>query len=464
MHTEPDRETFYRLVAESKRLQGELKALLPTLAATKRAYMRSRSDTDKTEMDRVQKLAEDLSARHGALYEGLRRASGLPGDVLDAVDRPDVSGDGKDRLLRENLVESGVAITGMVDDHLADAIDGVSRLLPSSWLDAEPATSHPLDVLIDGSECLSLVRGMRPKSEFPPVHRVRQMLRVARDYLSNQPAYDHFAGATLVPQLTQLGLKLPFLSDVGGDVTARLQRLSQGPSDGTDAVIFEILVAAGCAELGRAVEFITESHAKSPDIRCHDPFPMVIECKRKRALSDYELREEAEMRSIFLALEREARPKGLSGRFDLHLSVEASLAPRDEIVARLVSQRLAPHPERALEYPWGTVGYHPAPNRIALLSATRMYSPHMLQAAFGWNSDLPEWDGIVCRIDGQREPCVDRIRNPLALAWSNSSAKAIHRRAWTPSRPFRRCHEPDSAGRVRAHLSRLSRGRARGDR
>src|SRR5580693_139817 len=60
-NTEPDRQTFNRLIAESQRLEGELKALLPTIAATRRAYMCSRAPEDRAEMERVQKLAEDLS-------------------------------------------------------------------------------------------------------------------------------------------------------------------------------------------------------------------------------------------------------------------------------------------------------------------------------------------------------------------------------------------------------------------
>ena len=46
---------------------------------------------------------------------------------------------------------------------------------------------------------------------------------------------------------------------------------------------------------------------------------MVIECKRKRVLSNYELDEEAAMRQLFIELEVEAAKKGLHGRFELQL-------------------------------------------------------------------------------------------------------------------------------------------------
>jgi hypothetical protein len=432
MTTEPDHEAFYALVAEAKRLEQELKALLPVIAATRRTYFRSGSPEDRAEMERVQSIAEDLSKQHATLYDGLRRASGLPEEVLDAIDRADLPSDGEDRLLRKDLVKEAVDSTGFVEDQLPQALDRFMKLLPKGWASAEAEIPHRMGALLQGTQCLSLVRGLRPESEFSPLHRVRQMLRVAQDYQRQHSAYDHFAGATLVPQLTQFGMKLPLLRSVGGDVVARLQRLWLDSSAGADSTIFELLVAAGCAELGRNVEFIAETNEKSPDLRCHDPFPMVIECKRKRALSDYELAEEAVVRGFFLELESKASKKGMSGRFDLRLSVEARFAPMAEIVDRMISQRLAAHPNRPLEYAWGKVAYHPLPPRIPLPTPTRLYSPNMLEAAFGWNSDLPEWDGIVCRVGCDGDAFTDHLRNPIALVWNNSSTKAIQRRAWSP--------------------------------
>ena len=268
---------------------------------------------------------------------------------------------------------------------------------------------------------------------------------MARDYIDNVPTYDHFAAATLVPQLARFGNLLPHLREVRGDLNERLSRLAAGPSGSVDATMFELLVAARCTEMGRKIEFIPETSEKSPDLRCHDPFPLVIECKRKRVLTDYELAEERDMRSIFLALEREARAKGLYGRFELQLKVEVSHTPASEIVARLISQRLAAHPERAVDYSWGSVAYRHHDRRISLPGVTRLYSPNMLAAAFGWDSDVPEWDGLICRVDGG-EPVVDEVRHPLALVWSNNSAVAVRRRSWSPSDLFGDAHNQISKG------------------
>ena len=59
---------FWKLAAEAKRIhEGEIDPLLPVLAEARRKYMRSRTKADRAEMDRVQKIASDLIARHAAL-------------------------------------------------------------------------------------------------------------------------------------------------------------------------------------------------------------------------------------------------------------------------------------------------------------------------------------------------------------------------------------------------------------
>jgi hypothetical protein len=156
-----------------------------------------------------------------------------------------------------------------------------------------------------------------------------------------------------------------------------------------------------------------------------------IECKRKRVLSDYEIAEERLMRGLFLTLEIEAERKGLTGRFEVFLSVEARQMPAEEIVARLISQRLAAHPERHTEYPWGSVAFVSLPRRLDI-PPTRLYSAHMLRAVFDWNTDLPDWDGLVCRVKGGGGFDIDRVTHPIALVWRNTTRKAVQRRAWSP--------------------------------
>ncbi|MFZ5693241.1 MAG: hypothetical protein ACOY5F_18540 [Pseudomonadota bacterium] len=421
---------FKALASQLKALGAEINAMLPALVEARRTYMRTRSVPDKAEMVRLESFAQELGERHTRLYDELKRASGLPDELLEAIDHPHLPSDGIDRRPRENLVRDMVETTGLVDDHIAGAIDTVCRIVPKEWLGAEDH-SHQLADLANGRDCLSLVKGLRPESEFPTLHRLRQMIRVGQDYLTNNSAYDQFAGATLVPQLSQFGIQFENLKQVGGSLDERLRRLWDSNGAAVDASIFELLVAARCVEKGRRVEFIDEGTEKTPDIRCHDPFPVQIECKRKRVLSDYELAEEQLMRQLFFALELEAKMKGLWGRFELFLTVEANAMPVQEIVVRMISQRLAPHPERHTDYPWGSVAFVSLPHRIDV-EPTRMYSPQMLRAVFNWNSDLPDWDGIVCRLDGGGDFDVDRVSRPIGLVWRNVTRKAVQRRAWSP--------------------------------
>ena len=411
-------------------VQREIDALLPALAASRRNYMRTRTEADHDEMKRLEQIGADLVRRHALLYDRLKATSGLSEEMLAALDEPQTLLDSKNRIKRKDLQIGEVKTTGFIERYLADAVEKIERLLPARWANEQGEISHRLDALFNGTECLSLVKGLRVESENSPLHRTRQMLRVAKDYLADEPVYDHFGGALLVPQLARFDTCLPYLEQVGGDVRGRISKLMEA-STSVDGTVFELFVAARCAEYGRRIEFIDATHESSPDIRCHDPFPLLIECKRKRALSDYELREEAVMRGIFRQLEREASAKGLNGRFDLVLNVEAREDLGAEIVARLIAQRLASRPSSAVSYDWGSIAFHPMPQRIALPAVTRLYSPDMLQWVFDWNSDMPSWDGIVCRVDGHDEAIIDRVRQPVALVWNNLSEIAIRKRAWS---------------------------------
>ena len=221
-----ERAKFKSLLADAEVLRREMDALLPSLALARRSYAQSRSDVDQVEVNRVQRLAENLLERQTALSDEMVRVIGLSEQDLAELEKPIESLDSKNRLLRQDLDKSEVKTTGFVDRDLELAIENVERILPRDWSAKQTDVPHRLERLISGSDCLSLVKGLRPESELSDLHRLRQMLRVGKDYLTNEPAFDHFAGALLVPQLTQLGTHLRFLKDVGGDVSARLRKLN----------------------------------------------------------------------------------------------------------------------------------------------------------------------------------------------------------------------------------------------
>ena len=452
-----DEEQIAALKSDADGLTGEVDALLRRLAEARRRYAATMTDDDWSRLDTVQMETAALHARFGDIVDAMGTITGLPPELLEKIGELE-PGPGQHHLPRRNLTREEIASTADLDEHLPGALDAIQRLLPAGWLEAEPREQCRLDALARPDSFLSVTKCLCWESEAPAVHRFRQALRVSQDYLAEHLAYDHFARATLVPSVVQLGSQLETLKQVGGDVGGRLQRLWSGRGDDVDSTVMEIITAARCAEFARDVEFIEATSSKSPDLRCHDPFPLVIECKRQQALSDYEITEETIMRDLFLRLREEAGRRGLCGPFSLRLDVEASALDREEVVARLVSQRLAPHPERELTYPWGRTTFVELPRRLDLQGLTRLYSPRMLEDVFGWRSDLPAWDGLCCWIENARALTMSDVRSPLGLIWDNTSASAMRKRTWAPTSLFGTATSSNPSWRIRYRVCRLPGG------
>ncbi len=375
-------------------------------------------------------------------------------DNQDETERPR----GRDQLPRENLTVDRVASTADIDEFLPHAIEHVERMLPKGWLDEEPASATRITALTEPDAMLSLTKGLRLESERSPVHRLRQAINVSKDYVAANPLFDHFVGAQLVSSMAQFFRQRENLRKVGGERDERIRHLWAGPSSQVDSTLFELFTAAACAEKGRAVEFLTATNVKSADLRCHDPYPLVIECKRQEAISDYEATEEETMRRIFLSLRQAARRKGLCGTFNLILSVEAAQIHIEDVVAKLVSQRLAPRPERVLTYPWGETAFLPLGCRTHLPGPMRIYSPNMVEFLFGWTTDLPGWDGICCSCNSGGGAMTDVVSEPVGLVWKNVSQNALRKRTWAPTNLF-----GQATGQIPSgwhHLCRVHGGRA----
>jgi len=407
--------------------------VIPRLAEARRIYAKSRSDEDWDVLNRIQREA---SEKHEATLLALRNveeATGLPEEFFEELAKPEVRSDPVDRTPRSLLTDEKIASTADIDDALPQALDALLKRLPLGWLDEEPAELFRLPIG-ELDRPVSIVKGVRPEGERPPGHRLRQAIRAAQDFLAKDARYDHFAGAMLVPQLAHLGLRLADLTGVPR-AEERISNLWRKPAE-VDSTALELLVAGALAERGREPEFIPEAQEKTPDIRCHDPFPLVVECKRRDALSVYEQDEERTMRTLFTRLEQEARKFGLFGLFELRLTIEAGALDIEEVAAKCLLQRFPAHPERPLSYPWGSVAYRERPMRFDLPSPTKAYSPEMLEFAFGWNADLPEWDGIICKTLAPEGVIVDEVRAGIAIAWTNLNATAVAKRSRPPTSLF----------------------------
>jgi hypothetical protein len=427
-------QAVFRLKEELDVAEASVRALIKVLDAARRRYARTRSDEDRAAMDAAQAEAERLHNAYAQLVQRLQKRSCITAEELAKNEADRASG--MDQLPRSALTADKIKSTADLDALLPRALEAIERLLPAEWIDEEAPNFARLDEVFCSDGVLSITKGLRPESEKPPLHRLRQAIYTARDYLDGNLHYDHFAGAIHIPTLAQLGAELDHLNAVGGDVDSRLQKLWLGPSHAVDATFFELLTAARCAGRGRTVAFIEETKDKSPDLECEDPFPVVIECKRQDPLSKFELEEERVMRAIFLRLRHLARASGLAGRFELRLAVEAKSLNVEEVAGAAFRARLSAHANRPLAYGWGAVAFQELPRRGGLPVVTRAYSPRMLERVFGWNMELPEWDGLCCSIANARGGVVDEVQNPLALLWSNESPEALRKRTWAPTNLF----------------------------
>lgn len=430
-------EEFQKLLEQIGDVKTELDGVLVKLVEARRNYHASPSEQAEAALDDIQEKASHLQNEYSRLIALLPAASGLPPEYFESLSLPaDSARRNDDHLDRANLTADQIPASAYVDDYLAAALERVVSLLPGGWLEEESEEAARAHSLSQPDAFLSLTKGVRRESEHCGIHRLRQTIYVARDYLNGEFFYDQFAGALLVPTLTKLALQGHNLREVGGERDERLDHLWRGPSSQVDATFVELLTAAACVEKGRSVDFLPATHEKSPDLRCHDPIPLLIECKRQDALSQYELGEEAIMRQLFVALRGEAQKRGLCGTFQLELLVEAGQIDIADVVSRFISQRLAPNPSRKLSYTWGSVAFIPSTSRVSLPETTRLYSPHMLKYLFGWESDLPVWDGICCSVDAKGEPELDLAVSPIALIWRNDSDKALKKRSWAPINLF----------------------------
>lgn len=429
-----DPEALFQLKAEMDEADTRLKASFPALDAARRRFAQSRSEADRKTLHAAQAETDGLFEVYKERLAAMRDMLGITEDELAEIEAARVGG--AEQIPRVALTANLIEPTADLWSQIGAALEAVEALLPKGWLEEEPASAARLDSLFGPDGVLSITKGLRPESEMPAIHRLRQAVYAARDYRDGHIGYDHFGGAMQAPTIVQLAAQLPNLRAVGGDADERLSRLWAGASAGVDSTFLELFTAASCAERGRRVAFLPETQDKSPDLACEDPFPLVIECKRQAPLSDYELGEEKLMRDLFVRLRQLTRARGVAGAFELRLTVEAKDLDLDEVAATIFRQRLAAHADRPLAYTWGTVAFRELPRRGALPEATRAYSPTMLDAVFGWNTDLPEWDGLCCSIANARGGTVLDVQSPVGLLWSNATPEATRKRTWAPANLF----------------------------
>jgi hypothetical protein len=161
----------------------------------------------------------------------------------------------------------------------------------------------------------------------------------------------------------------------------------------------------------------------------------VVECKRRQALTSADVQEAQRMREVFGALQTACARRGHWGVFKLRLSVTPADLPLQQVVDAGLRQPYARDPNKYVEYPWGRLAFNSLPSRLDV-PLTRLYSPIFLFAVFGWDTDLPQYDGLACQVRNPGELLVTEARDPLALLWINEEPAAFRRRARPASALF----------------------------
>ena len=337
--------------------------------------------------------------------------------------------DNDQRWYHEDLTTQKVPVTGSIDEDLAETLEKLLSRVSGSWwreqqsLAEEAQRSAALQpLLLCGRE--------RKGPDFTKLHKYAYYLSVADRHLKKEPLLDIYTAARAVPQIYYLGTSLESLRNVEG-ASRKLRELWRAPSTETDSRIFELLVAAAFVRMGHEVSFIEETTEKSPDLRLHDkPIPIVVECKRKQPLNEYEEEEFSVIEEVFAILYAEQEALGLIGELAIDFEEELVGLSAADIVQdiRGITNSLSTY--AAKETKWGTIDLKPVPVSTTF-EPTRLYSPDFLKAVFGIDLQTDEFDGICAVVKNNQFPIVDRAELPFLLKWTSNSKTAFEKKLRT---------------------------------
>src|ERR1041384_4294420 len=98
MSTDSEDADVWDLAARAHALQEEVKGRLPELAEARRKYARSRREEDRLELGRVEASVGELFTRCKDAVDQMSKASGIPEEVLQALEERGWREGAEDRL------------------------------------------------------------------------------------------------------------------------------------------------------------------------------------------------------------------------------------------------------------------------------------------------------------------------------------------------------------------------------
>ncbi|NUQ27720.1 MAG: hypothetical protein HOQ35_04285 [Acidobacteriaceae bacterium] len=324
----------------------------------------------------------------------------------------------KNRLWQKDLEPATVPKDSVdIETALQQNLEQLLDLFPPAWIERQLV------------KAMAIMRGRTATPPFLLGHlsadpviedRFSYGLALAVALLVETPHFDIYEAPSLVPQIAMLCMMLPALEKVDGGIE-KLLELRKAPGREVDSRIYELLVAAGAADMGRKVSFIpTHPGSKTPDLRVHDMhFPVVMECKLQSRQSEVENQTVALMRPIrdWFQIERQ---KGNPILGELRLSLTSRVGSLDAAVICEDLRQLwsSLNPFQRGSYAWGSAEWLPLPVEMKLSTTMRAFCPAYLEELMPDATETgSEWDGLFFLVEGQFGPTANSIKMPLCVRW-----------------------------------------------
>lgn len=390
--------------------------------ADKGGWEKSTTDHSSAVLDEIGSLKQELNELLGFIEEQLAK----DGFVLPV--EPKITLDEPARWWKKDLGNADVPIMGWIEDSLqADLEQLIDRLPPSWWRMQQKLREAASYARLH--ESIALYGGVSGNSSAQQVHRYAYALMLARDLMEKWEQYDIYEGALLVPFIGALCTLLEPLREVKGGYE-KLDQLRRAPSEEVDSRLYEIIVAARCASLGREVEFLDTGTNPTPDLRIHDiGFPAVVECKMQSRLSNHERQEFETVQRAFSALIIRREHLGLVGTLTITSNRRLEEVGDAALIEAAMRCTSGINPYRTIEEDWGLVSFAPLEPSLELAGPTRIYSPEFLEQVFDWSLENAQYDGICAIVKNNQTRMVGRAELPFCLRWAVEHEGALTRKA-----------------------------------
>jgi len=286
---------------------------------------------------------------------------------------------------------------------------------------------------LERGELLMRTRGLEPPfllggiSAEPMLERNRfgYGLALSIALIEEDPHFDMYEAPTLIPQIAMLCESLGELQKVEGGID-KLRELRRAPGTEVDSRIYELLVAARAAEMGRRVSFIpTDPRSSTPDLRVHDMhFPVVIECKLQSRRAEIEAQAVRFMREIRQWFQQERQQNSsIIGDLRLRFTKPVARIKATDVCKDLADLWSGLNPFQQKQFDWGIADWRHLAPEIGLPTELKAFCPFYLEQIIARDDDQEDWDGLVLLVKEQFGPFAYSVKMPLYVRWRLESSE-----------------------------------------